>query len=254
MITMANILQEVASNHAVAMWGRSAEGFATDPALADAGLIFVMTRLQIQMDHYPRWGDVVEIETWFQEAGKLGAQRDWLINDKVTGQQLGRATSTWVMINMHTRRLSKMPEEIRTRCSWYQMQPAADAISKTYTRLKLPEPNYDTAFKGPTQIARRSDMDMNGHINNVTYLAWAMETVPLDVYLDCHLYQIEIDFKAECHSGDALQCLAERVDTPDKFAGNGAGPDAMAFLHALRRCDGECTELVRARTTWRVGN
>lgn len=47
--------QEVASNHAVAMWGRSDEGFATDPALADKGLIFVMTRLQIQMDEYPRW-------------------------------------------------------------------------------------------------------------------------------------------------------------------------------------------------------
>lgn len=55
MITIANLLQEVASNHAVAMWGRSAEGFATDPDLADKGLIFVMTRMQIQMDAYPRW-------------------------------------------------------------------------------------------------------------------------------------------------------------------------------------------------------
>lgn len=55
MITIANLLQEVASNHAVAMWGRSAEGFATDPALAEEGLIFVMTRMQVQMDSYPRW-------------------------------------------------------------------------------------------------------------------------------------------------------------------------------------------------------
>lgn len=48
-------LQEVASNHAVAMWGRSEEGFASDPSLAEDGLIFVMTRLQLQMDAYPRW-------------------------------------------------------------------------------------------------------------------------------------------------------------------------------------------------------
>jgi len=54
-ITMANLLQEVASNHAVAMWGRSPEGFATDPAMAKEGLIFVMTRMQIQMDRYPVW-------------------------------------------------------------------------------------------------------------------------------------------------------------------------------------------------------
>ncbi len=49
------LLQETASNHAVAMWGRSDEGFASDPMLSDEGLIFVMTRLQIQMDAYPKW-------------------------------------------------------------------------------------------------------------------------------------------------------------------------------------------------------
>ena len=42
---------------------------------------------------------------------------------------------------------------------------------------------------GPIQVARRSDMDMNGHVNNVTYLAWALETVPSNIYSDCHLYQ-----------------------------------------------------------------
>lgn len=45
-------------------------------------------------------------------------------------------------------------------------------------------------FEGPVQVARRSDMDMNGHINNVTYLGWALETVPADVYLNYSLYQV----------------------------------------------------------------
>ena len=37
-------------------------------------------------------------------------------------------------------------------------------------------------IEGPTQVARRSDVDMNGPINNVTYLAWTLETVPRDVF------------------------------------------------------------------------
>lgn len=45
-------------------------------------------------------GDLVEVKTWFQEDGKLAAQRDFVITDVTTGQPLGRATSTWVMINM----------------------------------------------------------------------------------------------------------------------------------------------------------
>ncbi len=44
-------------------------------------------------------------------------------------------------------------------------------------------------LEGPVQVARRSDMDMNGHINNVTYLNWALETVPADVYLNFSLQQ-----------------------------------------------------------------
>ena len=45
-------------------------------------------------------------------------------------------------------------------------------------------------YKGAVQVARRSDMDMNGHINNVTYVAWALETVPIDVYLNYTLVQV----------------------------------------------------------------
>jgi hypothetical protein len=45
--------QEVASNHAVGMWGRTDKGFANLPSMKD--LIFVMTRLQIRMLQYPKW-------------------------------------------------------------------------------------------------------------------------------------------------------------------------------------------------------
>ena len=45
-------------------------------------------------------------------------------------------------------------------------------------------------IESPAQVARRSDMDMNGHINNVTYLGWALETVPADVYLNYSLQEV----------------------------------------------------------------
>ena len=45
-------------------------------------------------------GDLVQIETWFQEDGKLAAQRDFVISELGSGRVLGRATSTWVTINI----------------------------------------------------------------------------------------------------------------------------------------------------------
>lgn len=48
-------LQETASNHIVALRGRSEQYYAADPELAKLDLIFVLTRMQIRMTSYPRW-------------------------------------------------------------------------------------------------------------------------------------------------------------------------------------------------------
>ena len=65
---------------------------------------------------------------------------------------------------------------------------------------------------------------------------------------------MEIDYKAECKGGDLVESLAGRVTLEEPLASNGAGPGALTFVHVLRRCEGDvCTELVRARTTWRAG-
>ena len=45
-------------------------------------------------------------------------------------------------------------------------------------------------IEGPVQVARRSDVDMNGHINNVTYIAWTLETVPREVFYNYELQQV----------------------------------------------------------------
>ena len=61
---------------------------------------------------------------------------------------------------------------------------------------------------GPIQVARRGDMDMNGHVNNVMYLAWALETVPNDVFHGRHLYQVRCPGRvAWGGSGGACSCV-----------------------------------------------
>lgn len=48
-------MQEVAGNHGVALWGRTEEGFATDPVMVAMQLIFAATRIQIEMFDAPKW-------------------------------------------------------------------------------------------------------------------------------------------------------------------------------------------------------
>ena len=37
-------------------------------------------------------GDLVQIETWFQEEGRVSACRNWIIKNQGTGEEIGRAT------------------------------------------------------------------------------------------------------------------------------------------------------------------
>jgi len=82
------------------------------------------------------------------------------------------------------------------------------------------------ALAGCPQVARRTDMDANGHINNVTYLAWALETLPSEVYNTWHLAELEIDFKAgEAASGRAAAPRGRR---------RGGGGGGGGFMPAER--------------------
>lgn len=87
----------------------------------------------------------------------------------------------------------------------------------------------------------------------------------LTASLSNHL-QIELDFKAECTAGNAIEAHCNPLDDhsasfvgPAPANGNGNGHAAepaadsapLYFLSMLQKCDENgCTELVRARTTW----
>ncbi|KAG2486181.1 hypothetical protein HYH03_015144 [Edaphochlamys debaryana] len=250
------------------MWGRTDEGFANLPEMKD--LLFVMTRLQIRIFEYPKWGDVVCAETYFTDEGRLAFRREWRLTEARSGRLLGVATSTWVTINAAARRLAKLPDDQRNRFLRFAAPNTAAVLPVEETKRKLPDMDLPGKHQAPTQVARRSDMDMNGHINNASYLAWALESVPADVHEHYRLREIEIDFKAECHAGNTVEAHANPLAEdgqplpPAEAAANGAAtngaaangspspsPDAL-FLHVLQKCDDSgCAELVRARTTWR---
>ncbi|XP_020588742.1 oleoyl-acyl carrier protein thioesterase 2, chloroplastic-like, partial [Phalaenopsis equestris] len=89
--TIANLLQEVGCNHLRSV-GFSTDGFATTTIMRELRLIWVTSRLHIEIYEYPKWGDVVEIETWFQGVRRVGNRRDWILKDLATGLVIGRAT------------------------------------------------------------------------------------------------------------------------------------------------------------------
>ncbi|XP_051131970.1 oleoyl-acyl carrier protein thioesterase, chloroplastic [Andrographis paniculata] len=261
--TIANLLQEVGGNHAQSV-GFSTDGFATTPTMRKLHLIWVTSRMHIEIYKYPAWSDVVEIETWCQGEGRIGTRRDWILKDCATGEVIGRATSKWVMMNQDTRRLQKVSDDVRDEYLVF--------CPKTL-RLAFPEENNASLKKiakldDPAQysklrlVPRRADLDMNQHINNVTYIGWVLESMPQEI-IDTHeLQTITLDYRRECQHDDVVDSLTSPeptvAETVLELQGtNGSSSpvgkeenDCLQFLHLLRLSDNG-SEINRGRTVWR---
>ncbi|KAL3689005.1 hypothetical protein R1sor_015314 [Riccia sorocarpa] len=257
MEAMANLLQECACNHAQSV-GFSTDGFATTPAMRKRHLIWVTTRMHIDIDEYPVWGQVIEIDTWFQGEAKIATRRDWLIRHE-DGRIIGRATSVWVMMNTDTRRLCRIPDDVRAEYMDFVPLPPRWAIpgDDTTAVKKIGALDQYEYVRSPL-LARRSDLDMNQHVNNVTYMGWMLESMPLEVAETHELKSITLDYKRECKHDDVVESMTSREAVEEELTGSQINGTAVRksvdtpeqFTHLLRLVN--CgTEINRGRTEWR---
>ncbi|KAG2633030.1 palmitoyl-acyl carrier protein thioesterase, chloroplastic-like isoform X1 [Panicum virgatum] len=255
METIMNLLQETALNHVMCS-GLAGDGFGATRQMSLRKLIWVVTRINIQVDKYSRWGDVVEIDTWVASSGKNGMRRDWIIRDRDTKNMIAGATSNWVMMNRETRRLSKIPEEVRQEVLPFYLDrsiiiTAADADAGGRKIEKLTDSTAEHIRSG--LAPRWSDMDVNQHVNNVKYIGWILESVPLDVLEDYHLTSITLDYRRECHQSQLLESLTSMTTTTAEPPLPAASSRCSADLHSthLIRQQDDGAEIVRARAEWR---
>ena len=85
----------------------------------------------------------------------------------------------------------------------------------------------ETAGEMPFR-ARRGDIDLNGHVNNVHYVEWLVEALPADVG---PVGDFEIAFKSETLAGEEVRSAAVEVE-PGVWAAHVAAPDGRDHVVA----------------------
>jgi medium-chain acyl-[acyl-carrier-protein] hydrolase len=192
--SLCNYLQEVAGNHATKL------GVAVDELLKK-NMTWVLSRLHVQIDRFPRWREKIHIETW--PSGRYGkfTTRDFLI---FAGKKEAfvRGTSSWMILDLRTLRPITMPD-FMTKIA---IPKRERAINDEFPKLPLPAvPQIEKLFE-----VRLSDLDINQHVNNVKYIEWALETIPLEVWHQKRLTSLEISFRAETKYGQRIIVQSEQ--------------------------------------------
>jgi acyl-ACP thioesterase len=223
MATICNYLQEAAGSHARVL------GVGMDEMSAQ-GLTWVLARLHVRVEAYPAWQDRVTVHTWPSGTDGLYATREFVLYDG-SGTRLGQASSAWLVIDRERRRPVRLPGFILG----IDLPDRPRPIEDPFPRFTLPP--SDPVSSRPF-VVRYSDLDLNQHVNNVCYVAWALEAVPEDVRRAYRPSSVEIQFRAETTLG--MQILSEVLPLPGE-----AGP---AFGHRLSRTgDGREVAVVRSR-------
>ena len=221
-LTVCDWLQEAAGNHATAL-GWSVE------SLAPLGLTWVLSRLHLEITRLPAWREVVSVKTWPAGTHRLYALREFAITD-AAGGAVARATSAWLLIDLGSRRPSRPPGEISEIASRCPGRTIEDGFGR------LPEPGGVDGEPQASFQVRWSDLDMNGHANNVRVIGWVLETAGAGLLSRRSLAALEIDFRGESRAGEAIHGWA------DSDGGDG-------LVHRLARAE-DGREVARAVTRW----
>ncbi|KAM0017620.1 putative oleoyl-[acyl-carrier-protein] hydrolase [Helianthus debilis subsp. tardiflorus] len=245
--TIMNHLQETALNHLKTI-GILQDGFGSTPEMCKKNLIWVMTKMQLVVDRSPAWGDVVQVDTWKAASGKNGMRCNWMFRDSKTGAVLIRASSIWVMMNKETRRLFKFPCEVRAELEQYFLDTPPVVKQDTIKWSKQDENIVDHVRNGLTP--RWSDLDINQHVNNVKYIGWILESVPVTIMENYELTSMTLEYCRECRKDNVVQSRTFVIGTDN---GEIANRDHVGCEHLLQLevGGGSGDRIMKGRSRWR---
>lgn len=213
-----NLLQEAASLNAEEL-GFSKSNFAEQ----GENISWVLTHLRIRVERYPRWEERVRIVTWPRRGRKITALRDFAMYGEGS-EPIAVATSEWMVIDLASRRVMPIPEGVFALANDERTPIFGDAAF-----AKLRWECREIAADALRFRAKRADIDLNGHVNNVHYVEWFMETLPPGKE---HVRECEIVFKSETLAGEEV--LAEGIET-----------EHGVFIHRVSSPDGHDHVLAR---------
>ncbi|WP_194777007.1 acyl-[acyl-carrier-protein] thioesterase [Pararhodonellum marinum] len=183
---LADILQEIAWLHA------NSEDFGKN--LFEDDLMWVLSRFEIHCLKKPVWGERITVKTAGRGIHKLFALREFQVLDQA-GTILVEAMSAWLLLDVKSKRPRK-PEAVLPKRHFKPLLGDELVPSKVI----VPE---DLEFAYAIQVTP-SDLDMNRHVNNASYIRWVEDfcwrkEIKIDHLLIQYLEEVKLDEEVQLY-------------------------------------------------------
>lgn len=190
-------LIEVATEHANSWNAGYARLIQDDEA-------WVLSRVTVEMQHYPRINEPYTFVTWIEEYNRHFSQRNFTILDK-DGNEIGYARTVWLVINIKTRAIADLSKLSYICGNIYEK----DCPIEPQSRL-LPVKGEEIGYR-----IKYVDTDLNRHVNSVRYIELMMNQWGLEHYDKYMIRRFEIAYLKECLYGMDVKVAIDRSNPND---------------------------------------
>ncbi len=218
---LLSLMQESAWSHA----SHLGFGYART---RESGGSWVVARQRVEMERWPRWEEAVTVRTWLRPPGAVLVTRDFEF--LVADQSVGYASAHWLTIDHRSRKPTRIP---------FPDNPALFRQEEHLTFDPFKIEILETLRSLTEFEVRHSDLDMNGHVNNVRFSQWVLDTLPPTAHSIYSLQSYQVNFLNEARPGDIIEILG-----PDL---SSARPGVEIPFQGRRKTDGRIIFVTRMK-------
>ena len=164
--------------------------------LNQKNLTWMIIKQYVEFESFPGWLDRINVSTWPRTLKGLRALRDYSVTDE-KGKIIAKSTTNWVLLNTETRRPVKI-DDVAQNLTTVDKSVFGNEIR---INVNLPECEYQEKHFN----VRYSDLDINGHVNNIKYIEWCLDSVPADFQKSHTVKNLTIEFMQETYADDEVK-------------------------------------------------
>ena len=168
-------------------------------------LAWLLLNWKVQIMSYPKSNEAITIKTWPRVFDKLYSYRDFEVYDK-NNNLIAIASSKWFAIDTESKKIRKLTPEITDAYG----EPITTSVFEDAFKEKLLIPEDLTL--NFNYLVQRRDIDTNGHVNNLNYIDYALETLDEEIFNNYTFNNLEVVYKKEIKLKESINCYYSLED------------------------------------------
>jgi acyl-ACP thioesterase len=199
--------------------------------MARTGQAWILSRMSVLVKRRPEYCETITIRSWPRGGERLFAMRNFDIRDK-NDTAVVAARSAWLIVDMEKRRPLR-PQSVMDNL------PQNEGIESL-----TPEDNGTAALaerenlqKAAERKALYTDIDYNGHVNNVRYIQWIEDALDPQLLEKAEKIRLDINYLNEILAGEVVDLLSAPIlgeNNAFAFEGRKKESGQAAFRAELR--------------------